>query len=385
MAQPASVNAVTSDTLEIQFVLTVPEDTTRTVFITGSHADFGPWNPARQAMTGSGAQRTYSLRVAPGTAVEYKFTLGSWDEELLDENGRVPGNFRLMADKPQRVEHKATRFGSGPKLEEKLSATGAMKISGTTRMLRGVASKHLSLPRDVIVLLPPGYAKDRKRRYSVLYMHDGQNLFDPKTSFLGVDWGVDEALARLVPAGKVEPLIVVGIYNTAKRREELDPEVEGEKYAKFIIEELKPRIDREFRTKANAAHTGTAGSSMGGIISVYLGWKHPETFSRIGALSVHFPLHGGKLIEQIKQSGAYPKSVRVYMDYGTTGIDANYEGYVQLMADQLRKWGWKEGRDFLVHKAEGEGHNEAAWRRRIDLPLEFLFPAREAGAAARRK
>lgn len=369
MSNPGSA---TTQTVDLKFVLHVPDSLTSAVYITGSAPEFGPWNPGKVLMDGTGSERTFHLRAEKGKSLEYKFTLGSWENEIIDEQGFALDNFEVRADRSKTVQHTATKFGRG-KHRPPQGVTGYLGITGQTRLFPAVRSVRLSLPRDVIVLLPPDYEKDTSKRYSVLYMHDGQNLFDPKTSFVGVDWGIDEALDELIKLHKVEPLIVVGIYNTPKRTEELDPEAEGDNYARFLVEELKPMIDKEFRTFPDAAHTGVGGSSLGGLISMYIGWKYPQTFSKIAAVSVHLQLHDSKLINDIETSGSFPKTARVYMDYGTKGIDADYEPYVKRMAGLLKKWGWIEGKNLMVYKAVGETHSEVAWRKRVKIPLQFLF------------
>jgi predicted alpha/beta superfamily hydrolase len=196
-----------------------------------------------------------------------------------------------------------------------------MTVTGQTRLFKAVPSKFLAPTRDVIVWLPPGYDASPETRYPVLYMQDGQDIFDPKTSATGVDWGVDELLTEKIGAGQLPPMIVVGVYCTADRRPEYDPFGKGEQYAQFLINELKPMIDREFRTLDGPENTSVMGSSMGGLISLYLGWKHPEVFGRVAALSCHFHWNNAEFLNHLEATGSYPKSVKLYVDYGTRGVD----------------------------------------------------------------
>jgi enterochelin esterase-like enzyme len=223
-------------------------------------------------------------------------------------------------------------------------------------------------------------------------MHDGQNLFDPRLAFSGVDWGVDETIVELIDAGKICPLIVVGIFNSPRRSYEYSPLTGGEDYARFLIGELKPMVDSQYRTLPDAPHTATIGASAGGLISIGLGWRHPEVFSRIGALSAHLtsPRHGsreaggawetkrhlrgeGSLLDIIEVLGPLDPKLRIYVDRGDGAIDAGYEPSFQQLRRMLLGWKRQEGRDFAIRVFKNASHTEAAWRARLAVPLEFLF------------
>ncbi|MBZ5622069.1 MAG: hypothetical protein LAQ69_25575 [Acidobacteriia bacterium] len=155
-------------------------------------------------------------------------------------------------------------------------------------------SKFLPTPRDLIVYLPPGY-REGNRRYPVLYMHDGQNLFDPATAFAGNEWHVDEVAEQLIAAGKIEPLIIVGIYNTGKERiKEYTSGMGGKPplYARMVVEEVKPFIDSHYRTLQGPDQTGLGGSSLGGLVSLAMGLKYPQVFGKLAIVS---PRCGGTI------------------------------------------------------------------------------------------
>ena len=170
-------------------------------------------------------------------------------------------------------------------------------LSEQIKIHENFGSQHLGVPRNVLVYLPPGYGLDESKRYPVFYMHDGQNLINPQESFGGVVWGVDETAQELILTEQVEPLIIVGIYNTGdKRIDEYTPvksaggRMRGrggnaDQYGRMIIEELKPFIDREYLTKPEAEHTALGGSSLGGLVSLHLGIKRPDVFSRLAVMS----------------------------------------------------------------------------------------------------
>lgn len=163
-------------------------------------------------------------------------------------------------------------------------------LSEQIRLHENFGSQHLEHARNVLVYLPPGYGANPEQRYPVLYMHDGQNLCNPADAFGGVVWGVDETAQKMILGGEIEPLIIVGIYNSGEKRiDEYTPVRaqrgqakgrggEADRYGRMIIEELKPFVDREYLTRPEREFTGIGGSSLGGLVSLYLGFKRPDVF-----------------------------------------------------------------------------------------------------------
>ncbi len=254
-------------------------------------------------------------------------------------------------------------------------------------------SQHVAA-RNVDVWLPPGYDVHSDVRYPVLYMHDGQNVFDPSTSYTGVDWGVDEAMTRLIGNGHARPAIVVAVWNTAKRLQEYMPraaipgdsfvpspgdrpfpaaEVVSDGYLAFLVTELKPFIDAHYRTRSGAGDTYVMGSSMGGLISAYAVLEYPQVFGAAGCVSTHWPLDKGIVVDYLEKKLPASGANRFYFDYGTEAIDALYEPYQQRVDGILRTRGYRPGIDFASHRYLGATHNEAAWRDRIEVPLSFLL------------
>jgi predicted alpha/beta superfamily hydrolase len=246
--------------------------------------------------------------------------------------------------------------------------------------------------RNVDVWLPADYSENKK--YAVLYMHDGQNLFNPKDAFGGVDWGVDETLEKLMTDGLVRDTIVVGIWNTARRVIEYAPEKpydliirknikpsklitppegESDKYLKFIVLELKPFIDKTYAVKSEFDNTFIMGSSMGGLMSLYAISEYPDVFGGAGCVSTQFPLGNGIMLPYMKKFLPSPKNHKIYFDYGTESLDAQYEPF-QKQADQImKKKGYKQNKNWITRKFPGEGHTETSWRKRVDIPLTFLL------------
>jgi predicted alpha/beta superfamily hydrolase len=250
-------------------------------------------------------------------------------------------------------------------------------------------------PHNVDIWLPPNYVELPTQRFPVLYMHDGQNIFHRKDAYAKVDWGVVPAMRRLLRTGKVREAIIVGIWNTDKRVQEYLPwkpfsetsrgqvvykkyqkeigEVYSDGYLKFLVEELKPQIDSLFRTLPGQGDTSIMGSSMGGLISLYAICEYPHIFGCAGCVSTHWPILKQLMINYLKSHLPDPASHRLYFDFGTDGLDAEYERY-QIKVDKvLQKGGYVENQNWITRKFEGHAHHESYWRRRVHIPLAFLI------------
>jgi predicted alpha/beta superfamily hydrolase len=266
-------------------------------------------------------------------------------------------------------------------------------ITGVVVRYADMPSTHVAA-RNVDVWLPPSYGKDPAKHYPVLYMHDGQNLFDPATSYGKVDWAVDEAMTGLIERGAVREAIVVGVWNTPKRRDEYMPQrpVQGkikfnvpgaedldaadiisDRYLAFLVKELKPFIDATYRTLPGRADTFVMGSSMGGLISQYAMSQYPDVFGGAGCVSTHWPAGNGIALDDFAAHLPDPATHKYWFDYGTATLDALYEPYQQRADAILRKAGYVEGQNWVTRKFEGAEHSEKAWRLRVDQPLAFLL------------
>lgn len=267
----------------------------------------------------------------------------------------------------------------------------------------GMLERYLSFPsqfvepRNVDVWLPPDYTSDGARRYPVIYLQDGQNLFDPALAYVGVDWGVDEAVLALVQSGQIRAPIIVGIWNSAKRWREYMPQNAYERnlsstaqaqfnakaggrptsdyYLRFLVEELKPAMDADFRTLPGPAHTFIMGSSLGALVSLYALLSYPQVFGGAGCLSTHWLAGGDGLIATLQTMLPKPGSHRFYFDYGTETLDAEYEPFQHKMDMGMQTAGYVSGRDWVTHKIEGAEHSETSWRERVHIPLQFLLGA----------
>ena len=370
------------------FRVRVPEGA-GVVYLTGSLPRFGPWRADALAMADAGLERTARVTAPPGTEFEYKFTLGSWSREALTASGTLPPSYRIRLDRDTVVVHEVARFKPDPRVY--IADWRGSGVEGTLVYWTDVPSRFLGPARHVEVWLPPNYGDAPATRHPVLYMHDGQNLFDPRIANTGVDWGVDEAVLRLVKRGIIPPIIVVGVWSTDARGTEYSPWHGAPDYARFLIEELMPKVDREFRTRTGPASTAVMGSSMGGLLSFYLVTHHPEVFGACGCISTHFPLSEAVaadyfrlrsretpdttpyVIRDIRSGLRVPRSARYWFDYGSLGLDSAYMPTHRAVRTWLLGQGLVEGRDFVVRRYEGATHTEASWRARLADALTFLF------------
>jgi enterochelin esterase-like enzyme len=376
----------------------VPEGT-GTVYLAGSLPELGPWRPDGRAMAGEGRERTARVTAPPGTTFEYKFTLGSWDREALGASGAVPPNNQLLVERDTVVVHEITAFKKDPR--DYITDWRGSGVLGRLVYWTDVRSSYLRPTRHVEIWLPPGYDTAASTRYPVLYMSDGQNLFDPRIANTGVDWGVDEAVVRLVQRGVIPPIIVVGVWNSAERGREYSPWHGAPNYARFLIEELMPRVNREFRTLTGPRHTAVMGSSMGGLLSFYLVAHHHDVFGACGCISTGFPLSPAMveryfpgvvtaprpdttpyIIRDIASGMTLPRGTRYWFDFGTLGLDSTFGPSHRAVRAWLLKQRLVEGRDFVVRRYEGADHNEASWRARLEDPLTFLFGRRRTGLSS---
>jgi len=244
---------------------------------------------------------------------------------------------------------------------------------GKVTIVPDFASPQLSNKRSLRIYLPPSYEENRGKRYPVLYMHDGQNLFDAKTAAYGVEWGIDETVNRLVAIGAMDEVIVVGIDNTPDRIPEYtpccDPKYGGGKldaYDAFVVDTVKPWVDKNYRTLPGKDNTAIMGSSLGGIASVYIAQRHPDVFSKAGGVSSSFWWNNRQFVSRPPRV-----PVKFYIDAGTK--DDGLED-TTLMRDAMLAQGYRDNEDLMFFKAEGGIHNEKSWAARVDKPLVWFFP-----------
>ncbi len=287
--------------------------------------------------------------------------------------------------------------------------TVQMKLSsGSIQRVDSFISKYVTA-RNVDVWLPENYSK--KNKYSVLYMHDGQMLFDSTNTWNKQEWAVDETVGKLIENSEIVDCIVVGIWNVSEERHSdyfpqkpfeslpkvyadslineskryenvklFTKNVQSDNYLRFIVYELKPFIDNTFSTRTDADNTFIAGSSMGGLISMYAICEYPEIFGGAACLSTHWPGAFSTennpvpqtFFDYMKEKLPDSKTHKIYFDYGTETLDAVYEPF-QKQADLIMiDKGFTE-KKWITKKFDGADHSENAWQQRLHVPLKFLL------------
>lgn len=277
--------------------------------------------------------------------------------------------------------------------------------SGTIQHFANFKSKFVD-SRNVDVWLPDGYSKNEK--YAVLYMHDGQMLFDAEKTWNKQAWEVDEIAGKLIADGKTQKFIVVGIWNNGEYRhseyfpqriikdipeptkkivieEQLKNKPQSDNYLKFLVTELKPFIDKNFATKSDRANTFIAGSSMGGLISLYAICEYPKIFGGAACLSTHTPMIlkekitfnidadiASKFRSYLKSDLPNPKNHKIYFDCGDQTLDAVYKPFQEKIDLIMIEKGFSN-KNWTTKFFAGKDHSEASWRERLDIPLEFLL------------
>jgi enterochelin esterase-like enzyme len=287
---------------------------------------------------------------------------------------------------------------------------GPVHVSAGSIVDLGILQSKYADPRRVVVWLPSGYGATGQK-YAVLYMHDGQNLFDTATAGYGMEWQIDETLDRLIREKAVRPTIVVGIWNTPKRLQEyvpskafngLPPDYRqkvralyggdplSDNYLKFIVRELKPMIDRRFNVKTDRANTVMMGSSMGALISLYAIDEYPDLFGAAGMMSTHWPLViapdnkpisdaeyetvSSTFARYLSRALPDPATHKLYFDHGSETLDAVYARYQARVDAVVAKHGYRQWSNDLSLSFPGEKHNEISWASRVAVPLQFLLP-----------
>jgi predicted alpha/beta superfamily hydrolase len=295
----------------------------------------------------------------------------------------------------------STSFGQLPKV-----------VTGSIQRLDSFQSKYIS-KRNIDIWLPEGYKKGKK--YPVIYMHDGQMLFDAQNTWNHTSWDVDDVISKLYTTNAMPKVIVVGIWNGgATRHADYFPQkpfesisqslqkkiyeaarangysvfnnskIQSDAYLKFIVEELKPFIDSSYSTYKDVQHTFIGGSSMGGLISMYAICEYPTVFGGAFCMSTHWPGIFSMQDNPIPAAfynylGSHlpnPKNHKLYFDHGTTTLDSLYAPLQQQVDSVMRKKGYNE-RSWITLQFIGADHSEKSWNKRLDQPLQFLFSSKK--------
>lgn len=350
-----------------------------------------------------------TLKFAPGANVEYKFLHGtSWAQVEKSPGGEELGNRNFIVpndDAPLVVFNEIARWADQEKAERREvrvsvmskqpndtgGATRESVVTGKIEVLEDVSSPQLGNKRNIYVRLPDGYDPKSNDRYPVLYMHDGQNLFDAKLSTAGIEWGIDEAATALEKVGRMRKTIIVGIANTKDRMKEYSPYPDktfggdADKYLAFLLETVKPEIDKKYNTLPDRENTAIAGSSMGGLVSLYAITKYPDKFVAAGVISPSLWWAKGKILETTSAT-EFKKPLRLWVDIGanegtkeTPNADANKPVMdCRELVKILKSKNMTEGAEYMYAEIPNGMHNETAWAARAERFLAFLMPPKGA-------
>ena len=379
--------------------LAAPAEAQLTLRVTGAPGDsldapvyvagtFNRWNPAHPAfrMTRQGGELTLTLPEFIRGPVAFKLTRGSYETVETDTAGRdVPDRAFVIPPTGAATYTGAVAAFRDPRRWPLANSTATRQV----RVLSvDFAMPELARTRRVWIYLPPDYAASRKR-YPVLYMHDGQNVFDSATAYAG-EWGVDESLDSLFAAGDPGAIVVAVDNGQQQRMDEYSPWVHpqagggnGEWYVDFLAKTLKPYVDANYRTRPDAVSTGVMGSSMGGLISLYAALKYPDVFGRVGVFSPSL-WFSDQAFTMARAAQRRPGQRWYFASGGREGPPENPGIVVQgqrMMIDSLAAAGYRRG-DELHDSAPADGtHQEWFWRREFPAAYKWLFaPARTASA-----
>lgn len=337
------------------------------VYITGNDNLLGNWQPevvSLDEIVKSKWVKNFSF--PRGKKLEFKFTRGSWIKEALNDDGTIPSNFSFIVWSDTTISLKINLWAD--QVERKIEG----QITGFVEYHRNFSGSGIKT-RDIVVWLPPEYSSESDRRYPVLYMHDGQNIVDPSTSSFQVDWQIDEAADSLIKQKLIEPLIIVGIYNTPQRNNEYTENDTGYAYMNFIVDSLKPFIDRNYRTKPDRQNTANGGGSLGGLISFILAWQYSEIFSKAFCFSPAFKIDRYNFVDNVLSYSGKKKEINLFICNGDDELDTRLQTGVDEMLNALTKKGYKERTDFYYVKAKNSQHGERDWSKNIPRALIYLF------------
>lgn len=372
----------------VTIVVKPPADTPpgQGLYVSGSAPELGAWVDFKPLQPQPDGTWTATVEVMSGLQHEFKVTRGNWATVEEAERGKEMANraFSIEPEKDEgRVEAVVTRWRDDGK-----SDPFKVTTVGNIELLPKIRSDELGNEREVIVYLPPGYndPANAQTRYPVLYMHDGQNLMNTRTSFKGVEWQVDETAERLIKEGKINPVIIVGVYNAEQRSAEFTPslmasdggEARGEIYGDFVVKKIKPVIDGKYRTKPDKANTALVGSSLAGLVTLNMLKQHGDVFGDAAVLTPYLRYNGKPAEAALGTDLSFLKGRKLWIDMGDQPGD-NYPTDGKPMDDakafvaKLTAAGLKPDVDFQYRELPGTAHDENAWAARFDQVLMYLY------------
>jgi predicted alpha/beta superfamily hydrolase len=352
-----------ANTQSVKIVVKAPFNTPESanIFVTGNFQGCS-WQPDCLQMQ-MVDDNLYEVQVQAGNEFKFKVTRGAWHLEGADNSGR--------ALKDQSVSVRDFKINKPIVVDLKnWKDQGPLRVTGRIERIQKFYSPELGNYRRLHIRLPQDYYHSgNTKKYPVIYMHDGQNCFDPQTATFGTDWSVDEVLTRMVRENKVRDAIVVGVFSKNRSSEYNDASL-GQLYGKFLVDTVRPFINQKYRTLTGPANTFLMGSSYGSAISVSLAWRYPNIFGRIAGVAFNGAFFNNNLFRLTRTLPMIPTAV--YLDHGDYGGDRGYIPHTKRFLKHLDQIGFPK--DQLFFKVFSySGHTEADWARRVHVPLTFLL------------
>ena len=339
------------------------------IYVSGNLLEIGDWNPAGKKLQQSvDGTYYYEFNARMGSLVRFKLTRGTWKTQAIcDENDIPPNDLVIKVNKSKDVKVEILEWmDKRPIISD--------PVVGKLISFDIFECKGLNYKRPIMVWFPDSYS-EKSEPNAVIYMHDGQNLFEPQASFGGCDWKVDETITKLLANKEIKNCIVVGIPNSPDRMKELNLESNlGKAYAEFVINEVMPFINGKFNTSKKAEDNGIAGSSMGGLMSFQMAIEYPKIFGKAACFSSAFPHTFSQIMGKVSKASDLPFESKIYIDTGGNEepITTSYKEMLEL----LKKKGFVEGKNLMGYLDEDAIHTESAWAKRFDIPMKFLLGTR---------
>ncbi|MFN7875282.1 MAG: alpha/beta hydrolase-fold protein [Pirellula sp.] len=351
------------------------------VFLSGNIKQLGEWRPNGLKLNRTDKNVYFAeLSIPVGSRVQYKVTRGTWTTVEKDAAGKDIANREFVAaatedEGPQKISIVVQRWGT--------PTSAKSTITGTLKRHEQISSQFLTRSRNINVWLPPGYEESDKR-YPVFYLQDGQNLFDESTAAFGVEWRADESAMELIAKQEISALIIVGIWNTADRMDEYtltkDEQLgrggRGLDYIRFIVEELKPLIDRTYRTRTDRESTSIGGSSLGGLIAMYACLENPDAFGHCLAFSPSLGWDQERLLQSLQNGTQWPANVRLWFSMGTReGRNSESQKQNVTRAKRLHQLLSPDATTIKApvqfHEFTDASHDEKSWSVQLPIALKF--------------
>lgn len=350
----------------INFVINIPFITPdhSSIYLTGNIPGFCLWQPDCIKLKAIGVG-SYGVSLSIPDEVkkiDYKITRGSWENEAADSNSKSYSNFSSSIENPEI-----------PIVQTIIHWKDLSALSKTSNVLGPyyLYSEELKANKELSIYLPPTYFTSSKF-YPVIYMHDGQNVFDPKSSSYGEEWSIDETMNKLISNHEINEAIIVAIHtNNVDREYEYDYFLKGKQYSHFIINSVIPFVEKNFRVISNKNSRFMMGSSMGALISLMMIIDRPDLFSKVAGLSIPANIDNRAIFRFLNEKRKLAP-FGFYMDHGNWGHDANYGPLALELYDQLIAKGIDRNHlNYLIFPFAD--HREADWARRAYIPLKFLL------------